>query len=623
MDVRPRGRPIGSAPSTKIRKSRAGNSTNAPAANQDDSAAERRRTQVRIAQRAYRQKQESILQELRQQAAELTDTMKLMNKSFSDYRDRMVRSHLPDIQLQDVQETALAIESLMEVIRKPDQSVLEKPAARKGQRKHAKSAESEPLPEPKHVSDWLDPTALHRRQQSPQRDARPSWGYPLSIRRLSPTRDDMSGLDPSSIPSASRDLFQSEQHVSNAHRVALTQQPRPSTTYSFAETTFARRLHRATAEQAYKLLHEYDKRPTTYKRSFRLSLMSRDRETLIKMTREMLARGPREPLDQETALIHVGGAGTHYPKRDALGRLQPKPQTWHVGIVGPQKLALLEDAAKGNITVNMTVDIAGLEGEWFDPYDVEGYLAEKGIHIDPLASFAAAEVDVPSVSPRNTSGSGFSSSRAEIPLTNHVTLPFLHQLSPPRLFDEEEQMQDFPGPSVDATSGTTLELPTVGFSDAASGSWMNFIPSQGVTAQTATESQRRAPEQATAGGKTPDLPTVGFSDAASGSWMNFIPSTQTTNDQTPIMYHPRAPHETSNPGRLPSLQDYLQATTDASAWNSEAMRQERPRMTKRIMIDVSKFIHFLMVFSMCLCRTPGFKRADVDRALELSSVDAC
>ncbi|PPJ51532.1 hypothetical protein CBER1_09208 [Cercospora berteroae] len=445
MEVRPRGRPIGSTPSTKIRKPRAGNSTNVPAADQDDSAAERRRTQVRIAQRAYRQKQESILQELRQQAADLTDTVKLMNKSFNDYRDRIVRSDLPDIQLQDVQETALAMESLMDVIRKPDQSVSEKRAARKGQRKHAKSAEREPLPEPKHVSDWLDPTALPQGQQSPQRVARPSggWGYSLSTHRLSPTAEYVPGFTPSSTPtpSASMDPLPSDQQNAHAQRMALDQgsilqQPRPPRTYSFAETTFARRLHRATAEQAYKLLHEYDKRPTTYKRSFRLSLMSRDRETLIKMTREILARGPRELFDQETALIHVGGAGTHFPKRDAFGRLQPKPQTWHVGIVAPQKLALLEDAVKGNITVNMTVDIAGFEGEWFDPYDVEGYLAEKGIHIDPLASFAVAEVALPSVVPRYTSGPAFPPSEAGAHSINPVNLPFLHQLSLPSLFGE-------------------------------------------------------------------------------------------------------------------------------------------------------------------------------------------
>ena len=36
--------------------------------------------------------------------------------------------------------------------------------------------------------------------------------------------------------------------------------------------------------------------------------------------------------------------------------------------------------------------IEGFEGEWFDPYDIEGYLAEKGMHVDPTASFAEVEV---------------------------------------------------------------------------------------------------------------------------------------------------------------------------------------------------------------------------------------
>lgn len=531
--------------------------------------------------------------------------MKLMNKSFTDHRDRLLRSNLPDDQLQDVRETALKVESFMDLIRDPGQSSSQKTVGRKGQRKTAKPAADEPTLEPKHVSDWLDPNALLHQDQSPQWDAGPSsWGGPLSIHGHSPTRDHVPGLESAftSTLAASKDPVQSDQHESNVHRTTLVHQPRPPRTYSFAETTFARRLHRATAEQAYKLLHEFDKRPTTYKRSFRLSLMSRDRGMLIKMTREMLARGPREPLDQETALIHVGGAGTHYPKRDASGRLLPKPQTWHVGIVGPQKLALLEDAVKGKITVNMTVDIAGFEGEWFDPYDVEGYLAEKGIYIDPLASFAVAEVAVPSVVPRKMSGRGFSSSEAGTSSANVATMPFLQQLSLPRLFGEDEQRQDSTGASIDATSGQAPALSTVGFSDAASGSWMNFMPpSQAITTQVAAGSQTRAPEKAAAGGKATDLPTVGFSDAASGSWMSFMPSTQTTTEQTAITSHPRASHETSNSGRLPSLQDYLQATTDASAWDNNETMHEHSRQTKRIMIDVSKFIHCKFWYLMFTC----------------------
>lgn len=54
----------------------------------DESAADRRRTQIRMAQRAYRQRKESTLEELRKRVSELTNTMELMNKAFLDHRDR-------------------------------------------------------------------------------------------------------------------------------------------------------------------------------------------------------------------------------------------------------------------------------------------------------------------------------------------------------------------------------------------------------------------------------------------------------------------------------------------------------------------------------------------------------
>lgn len=54
----------------------------------DQSAADRRRTQIRMAQRAYRQRKESTLEELRKRVSELTNTIELMNKAFLDHRDR-------------------------------------------------------------------------------------------------------------------------------------------------------------------------------------------------------------------------------------------------------------------------------------------------------------------------------------------------------------------------------------------------------------------------------------------------------------------------------------------------------------------------------------------------------
>ena len=76
------------APPMKKRKTRASNSSDdgdggkkrgrPRVEKQDESAIDRRRTQIRLAQRAYRQRKESTLEDLRQRVAELTNTIELM-----------------------------------------------------------------------------------------------------------------------------------------------------------------------------------------------------------------------------------------------------------------------------------------------------------------------------------------------------------------------------------------------------------------------------------------------------------------------------------------------------------------------------------------------------------------
>ena len=56
-------------------------------------------------------------------------------------------------------------------------------------------------------------------------------------------------------------------------------------------------------------------------------------------------------------------------------------------------LNMLENIVQSRTAAEVTVEIEGFEGEWFDPYDIEGYLESRGIHIDPTVSFVEAEID--------------------------------------------------------------------------------------------------------------------------------------------------------------------------------------------------------------------------------------
>src|SRR5271170_2112468 len=56
---------------------------------QDETAADRRRTQIRLAQRAYRHRKETTISALKQKVSEMENTIEQMNRSFSQLHDNV------------------------------------------------------------------------------------------------------------------------------------------------------------------------------------------------------------------------------------------------------------------------------------------------------------------------------------------------------------------------------------------------------------------------------------------------------------------------------------------------------------------------------------------------------
>ena len=72
-----------------------------------------------MAQRAYRQRKESTLEELRQRVSNLTNTIELMNKNFGDCRDRLYSYNLPQGAMLDVHSVSSQFDSLVKEARNP------------------------------------------------------------------------------------------------------------------------------------------------------------------------------------------------------------------------------------------------------------------------------------------------------------------------------------------------------------------------------------------------------------------------------------------------------------------------------------------------------------------------
>lgn len=442
--------------------------------------------------------------------------------------------------------------------------------------------------QPKNVPSWMDQTVI---APSFDPNAKGSTEIGLGYTMLLPDSESQAplmtygglDLDPLDIDESPNFPQLNNGDTFDVFRAATTEtlsvpdSLSPPITYSFQETSIARRIHRACAECAYQLVLDPRRRPAEYERIFRLTMLGRDREKIGQALKSVLDKGPHEELEFTAApLVRVGGAGTHYPRRDAFGKVIPRRPAVNIGVIGPQTLSMLESATKGQVPTDVMIELAGFEGEWFDPYDVQGYLEEKGIFIDPTSSFAEAEiVEWPQSSSK---GSTTSSNNGHTPPPTYSS----------------------PGRSTPLT-GTQIEK-MITEADADLGQWNEFSNMQ--------------------------LTAVGYSDAASGSWMNFVQPGKGVNPIT----------QQTQPSLWENLPTDFTNKDITGGVHNQQQSSPQPRR-KNVIIDVSKFVkgayrcHTCLIYRLtissvmtisgvCLGRTPGFRRRDVDRALAISSFDA-
>jgi len=129
--------------------------------------------------------------------------------------------------------------------------------------------------------------------------------------------------------------------------------------------------------------------------------------------------------------------------------------------VEPQTLALLENAIRGELASDISVEVAGYEGEWFNSQDVQGYLEEKGIFIESSATHVEAETTIEQG--RISDGALTASSTTTVSRTSNSP-GVLHYFG----------AGDFDASQFDALL-EEQSFPSVGFSDAETGSFFNFL----------------------------------------------------------------------------------------------------------------------------------------------------
>lgn len=197
-------------------------------------------------------------------------------------------------------------------------------------------------------------------------------------------------------------------------------------TYSNQESDLSRRLHRFCLEHIYRWLSEPYANPSVMTRVFGLVPCIHDMPGIRRSLRRSLQTEIGGILEKVDAMPYycLGGAGTHYPRygQDGMplfpvhtrrpdkilrrlvrilrrGGIQDWDEDWS-GDAEP-------DAGEGLETAEKLIDredrlrALGLEGDWFDCHDVQGYLAQQGLSLNGSSVW----IDVPPVLAESISAS--------------------------------------------------------------------------------------------------------------------------------------------------------------------------------------------------------------------------
>jgi hypothetical protein len=181
--------------------------------------------------------------------------------------------------------------------------------------------------------------------------------------------------------------------ITNYSNVWNIQEALPLTkTLSHHETTFGRHLHRAATERGWMLISSKSPHPVRLLEVFGFCLRFETKQEIMERMRAGLDKTSKDPMyNWRHPFAHLGGAGTHYPLDERMGKAMPQ---FDGGMsMGPWPPAVLEAREKAMIDA-FRVTLPGFEGEFFDANDVEGYLKGRGIDIPPHAEFVDVNLDL-------------------------------------------------------------------------------------------------------------------------------------------------------------------------------------------------------------------------------------
>ncbi|RLM01915.1 hypothetical protein CFD26_108023 [Aspergillus turcosus] len=287
---------------------------------------ERRRMQIRLAQRAYRSRKEASVSSLQSRVLKLETAVEQISASFLSFSDELVQSEVlasdPRLtgRLRDTVQLCLSLAKGANMIEDQKRATN---LSSSSEGSHSSSEGNEP----------------QRRQ--------------TSLTTSPPYIGSAEGEDSGTLYAA-------------AFRVTADDQYPPEAT-SLDLSAFIERLHFSCLYSAYSALSDTSVSLDVLQRPFRFLLRLMDRKRITSYFEACLhAKASRKRLDEwnEIPYFKIGGAGTHYPRRQKGSSTEILPRWENV----QDPISELPQEVRHE-----------LDGEWFDIQDLEGFLLEKEV----------------------------------------------------------------------------------------------------------------------------------------------------------------------------------------------------------------------------------------------------
>ncbi|MCJ1349302.1 hypothetical protein MMC31_007538 [Peltigera leucophlebia] len=389
---------------------------------------QRRRTQIRLAQRAYRQRKETTISALNKKVAALESTIERMHESFLEFNDKAIASNIgrwePSL-AEDLKATMGRFIDYAKIM-EPNSEIDEEELSSEMPLRLVKNDDM-------HDGTSLSLPSITEQPAQPQSLFRMNEPVPMATTSTLPleyqnyqTAEGTSNTQASAFEISqalqTSDLGDASWNTAELPHFYPNEAPFPSlneplpppVTYSFQESSFARRLLRSTVEAAVRLLTDPNSRREDIFRFCRYTFTWVTRARCLAKLKSLLAATTRESLEVWTApQWHLGGSGLHYPRSGLDVGSSPPPGWTAREPMGPRRAMNVETPLDPSLDINAVVKLMGIEGEWFDSNDVEQYLRTKGILLDGQANWAEVDLapepnpsttDSPVASSRNSSG---------------------------------------------------------------------------------------------------------------------------------------------------------------------------------------------------------------------------